>query len=333
MDCGQWRRQRRIGASLCERRGLGSPQEKSRCSENLLGGAWAADRLLKPRGPPRNRSSLYESCYILRTQAVWRRRPSPWRILKPEVGCGESGEDPRTPPLVARPAPLRGTTHAKFRPFPVVPQEGFVKVRIALIIPIFFASIALAEIPSKSSRVVDDGSFLNPDAPESGEVLPGCSWYCGEVIPEISASSHLEGNDYIPKKAHDFDFKTAWVEGARGNGKGEFLEYRFELPPNLEKPDDFGVNKLIIINGYRKSEALWKANGRVRTLKMYLNGVETLLIHLSDTFHPQTVEFPHVLLRPGTETVFKFEIVDVYAGSKYQDVAISELLFDGLGVH
>jgi hypothetical protein len=227
----------------------------------------------------------------------------------------------------------QGETFAKFCPFPVVPREDSVSVRIAIIISTFFASFALAEIPSKSSKVVDDGSFLNPDAQDSGEVLPGCSWYCAEVIPEISASSHLKGNNYIPKKTHDFDFRTAWIEGVKGNGKGEFLEYRFELPPSLEKPDDFGVNELIIINGYRKSEVLWKANGRVKTLKMYVNGIETLLIQLSDTFHPQTIEFPHVSLKPGTETVFKFEIIDVYAGSKYQDVAISELLFDGSGVH
>jgi hypothetical protein len=30
---------------------------------------------------------------------------------------------------------------------------------------------------------------------------------------------------------------------------------------------------------------------------------------------------------------FKFEIADVYPGKKYKDTAITELVFDGVGVH
>ena len=35
----------------------------------------------------------------------------------------------------------------------------------------------------------------------------------------------------------------------------------------------------------------------------------------------------------GSDLVMKFEIVEVYKGSKYNDTAITEIYFDGIDVH
>ena len=59
----------------------------------------------------------------------------------------------------------------------------------------------------------------------------GCSWYCGGGSKEVTASSYLKSqssNNYEPKNAHDLNYKSAWVEGVPGYGKGEYLMYTFE---------------------------------------------------------------------------------------------------------
>lgn len=190
-----------------------------------------------------------------------------------------------------------------------------------------------AGIISTTARVCDDEVYLNTDEPEDGEVMPGCSWYCGGVDPKVRASSHLKGDTYSPSNAHDFNFKTAWIEGAAGPGIGEYLEYRFKLPSSEAERHNFGINEVVIINGYRKSDHLWEANGRVKTLRMYVNGVASTLFKLKDVKRPQTAPFRFIPLKPGREVVLRFEILEVYPGKKYQDTAISELLFEGAGVH
>ena len=57
-----------------------------------------------------------------------------------------------------------------------------------------------------------------------------CSWYCGGEVQRVTASSHLKSQgkfNYLPKNAHDFDHESAWVEGAQGQGIGEWIEYEF----------------------------------------------------------------------------------------------------------
>lgn len=66
---------------------------------------------------------------------------------------------------------------------------------------------------------------------------------------------------------------------------------------------------------------------------MYVNGVPTRIFKLADDKHPQSASFPFISLKAGQEVVLRFEIIEVYPGKKYQDTAISELLFDGTGVH
>lgn len=158
----------------------------------------------------------------------------------------------------------------------------------------------------------------------------GCSWYCGEGPYEVTASSFLasSGNvDYKPENAHDFTLKTAWVEGVKGYGIGEYLEYSFtnKCPR---------VTDIKIYNGYVKSDKTWKENSRVKTIKMYVNDTPYAILNLKDTTAEQTFSFEPLGRRAdGKDLILKFEIVDVYKGTKFDDVAITELFFDGIDVH
>ncbi len=158
-----------------------------------------------------------------------------------------------------------------------------------------------------------------------------CSWYCGGVIDTVEASSCLPPTakfDYAPVNAHDFDHTSAWVEGAKGQGVGEYLVYRF--PGMCPR-----VTTVKILNGYVKNQKAWCENSRVKSLMMYYNDVPYAILQLNDTRNLQC--FDVGVLGPHDEQApqwsLKFEILEVYPGTKYEDTAISELYFDGIDVH
>lgn len=166
----------------------------------------------------------------------------------------------------------------------------------------------------------------------------GCSWYCGGGPKEVTASSSLPAqgdNSYSGRNAHDLSYKTAWVEGVKGEGVGEFLLYKF----SAESPR---VTTIIVVNGYVKSLDAWKNNGRVKKLKMYVNNAPYAILHLEDLPAAQTFDVEPIgennranyeAMKAKPDWKLKFEIMEVYYGAKYDDVAITEIYFSGLDVH
>ncbi len=165
-----------------------------------------------------------------------------------------------------------------------------------------------------------------------------CSWYCGGIVNSVTASSYLMSqseNSYLPSNTHDFDYKSAWVEGVKGYGIGEFLLYEF--PPECPR-----VTDIIIANGYVKNQSAWELNSRVKSLKVYYNDEPLAILKLSDVraeqrFHLSPIGYSDredfKLLKLKSTWTLKFEILEVYKGSKYEDTVISELYFDGIDVH
>ncbi len=165
-----------------------------------------------------------------------------------------------------------------------------------------------------------------------------CSWYCGGGPKEITASSYLKSqgdNTYEPQNAHDLNYKNAWVEGVDGYGIGEYLLYTFEaVSPR--------ITEIIIVNGYVKSKSAWENNSRVKKLKVYINDKPYAILNLKDVRGSQSFKVEPIgnsdredwnVLKNKPDWTLKFEILDVYKGLKYDDVAISEIYFDGLDVH
>ena len=166
----------------------------------------------------------------------------------------------------------------------------------------------------------------------------GCSWYCGGGPDSVYASSSLKamaGISYKAGNAHDLSFKTAWVEGAKGWGIGEYLVYRF----SAQAPR---ITEVIVVNGYVKSEKAWRENGRVKKLKMYLNNKPFAILNLEDNRNEQIFHFDPIgnsdredweALATQPAWTLKFEIMEVYKGEKFEETAISEIFFDGIDVH
>lgn len=156
----------------------------------------------------------------------------------------------------------------------------------------------------------------------------GCSWYCGGGPDSIFASSVLPPNkklNYVANNAHDFSLRTAWIEGVAGHGVRESITFRFakNSPP---------VTTVEIYNGYMKSDKVWQENGRVKQFKLYVNNKPYALLNLKDIKSKQIFAID-TLQGTDADLYLRFEITEVYPGDKYDDVAVSEIEFDGIGVH
>mgnify|MGYP006284875947 CR=1 FL=1 len=194
--------------------------------------------------------------------------------------------------------------------------------------------VSAQDIPVFTAQAEPDANFFETINGKPSQVLPGCSWYCGGQVHAFNATSQLpayESVNYGPQQAHDFDVQTAWVEGKEGHGIGERLTYTFDMREHDEH--NLGITHLLIANGYKKSEALWRKNNRVKRLRVYINQKVHCDVILQDVFTFQRVRIGDVSLPQKNVLTMSFEIREVYPGDRYQDTAISELLIDGFGVH
>ena len=150
-------------------------------------------------------------------------------------------------------------------------------------------------------------------------------------------------NNYKIENIHDLDLTTAWIEGNDDYGIGESFSIEFSFKEHYEgfgKVYNFyGIIELF--NGYCKSEKHWAENSRIKRLKMFFNEIPACFIELADTWEYQRIDlrkffkepnsFPHAPFEVKDGDKLRFEIVDVYKGTKYKDTALSEFVFESTG--
>jgi len=194
----------------------------------------------------------------------------------------------------------------------------------------------LEDLPTAQQELYNEYDETDEDY---WEILgAGCSWYCGGSYEDVTASSSLKSqgdNSYDAANASDLNYKTAWVEGVAGDGIGQYLLYKFPA----ENPR---ITNIIVVNGYVKSQAAWENNARPKKLKLYVNDRPYAILNLMDQRAAQHFKVDPIgygdrhdfaNLKNKHPWLLKFEILEVYKGFKYDDVAISEIYFDGMDVH
>jgi len=123
--------------------------------------------------------------------------------------------------------------------------------------------------------------------------------------------------NYHPNYALDGDPKTAWVEGADESGAGEWIRV------HTSKVSGSTKLRLRLLAGYHKSKSLYEKNARPKTIAVKtLPGGPTKEFALTDTMDWQEVELQ--LPNIAVEAV-EISVRDVYEGSKYLDLCISDL--------
>ena len=132
--------------------------------------------------------------------------------------------------------------------------------------------------------------------------------YCASSVLKPSKAIRYE-----PSMMFDGNRATAWVEGDKQDGLNETVTMHFGKRRSLAGFE--------IINGYDKTESIWKANSRVKSLEATTSDGQTLTVHLQDVRGASRVDFSPAI---STEWL-ELRIKDVYRGTKYKDTAISEL--------
>lgn len=163
------------------------------------------------------------------------------------------------------------------------------------------------------------GVGCGSDRSETGKW--GGKWEVEMTDYDVTASSTLKPDGeltYDAKNVQSFFGDQAWVEGVDGDGIGQKLTLTFKKPKTADK--------LTILNGYNKTEALYYSNNRVAELKMTINGGEPTVVSLPDSgpSKPFSIDLPK---NAGPINEVTLTINKVHPGKKYKDTCISGIYF------
>jgi hypothetical protein len=163
-------------------------------------------------------------------------------------------------------------------------------------------------------------------------VLTGLSWTAVASATPVERRLHIEQaaassflwNDwnrfqenYHPSYVGDDDPKTAWTEGADGNGEGQWLR----MP--VTEMDGATRLRMKIRAGYFKSPSLYRANARAReiTIKLLPSEVKKkVALEDVEDWQEITVEQP-----AGKLEAVEIIVDAVYPGTKYTDLCVSDV--------
>lgn len=148
----------------------------------------------------------------------------------------------------------------------------------------------------------------------------------------FAASSVLKASNvanYNPSNVFDFTQSTAWVEGAKGSGVGEWVALYLG---KLEKLGDISDPVITIFPGYQKDGNSYTNNNIPSSLKIELfvdnNRIGSTLID-NEKEHFYGLVTTEMNCKKGTITKgivwLKVTILKVQKGKKWDDTAISEI--------
>jgi hypothetical protein len=162
--------------------------------------------------------------------------------------------------------------------------------------------------------------------PPTEEFGLGCSLGCA-VGWDMTASSTREPQGKVKygiDNIYDGNLKTAWIP--TNNGIGESLSFVFQKNhfSDMQSVTFWGLE---IINGYIKSKAVWRENARVKRIRIEHNNKPLYELQLIDSMEVQSVRFAPITIRPGS--IVKLVILETYPGTRFQDVAITEIIPHG----
>jgi len=148
-----------------------------------------------------------------------------------------------------------------------------------------------------------------------------------EILPPVftktkaSSSAKPYGSfTYTADKTIDEDNTTAWLEGVKGDGINEWIEFSADTEQY--------VNGFTLYNGYQKNKTTYINNGKVSKVRVTFSDGTNLEYELPSQNFIQsqkgnTIKFAETF---KTKSI-KFTILDVEKGSYYDDTAINEIKF------
>ena len=215
----------------------------------------------------------------------------------------------------------------------------------------------------KALNKLESLKSINYNHVQRAELLLGDAVWI-DAVDKYTASSTLS-DKYNVKNLYDNKYKTAWAEGKEGLGIGEYIGIQSQMcnyeqlgqyinvDDIINNPDavslqtiadamkTYGQNSttdgkdpvqyvtgVYIVNGYAENLELWQENARIKKLKVYSDNKEIAILELKDTDKAQLFDIPKITHPINQPLNLKFEILEVYPGTKYEDTYLSELVLN-----
>lgn len=178
----------------------------------------------------------------------------------------------------------------------------------------FHADSIVAPPASKPARIPPPPAVPPPPSPDPPARLVEFH------ARSVSASSVLPPSRvaaYDPENAVDGKWASVWVEGASGDGTGEWIQLNF--------PSAARITKLGVVNGYGNGPRFLE-NERIRDAEISFSDGSSRKIQLRDSNDLQYFDV-------GTHDTYwvRLTIESVYHGSRWTDAAIGEIRTWGVG--
>jgi hypothetical protein len=142
------------------------------------------------------------------------------------------------------------------------------------------------------------------------------------VAPKIEKGAFFCNSTLSPESAYSganlFDARKefVWCEGNKATlGEGESMAFAFEAPVN--------ITAIQIWNGYQRSESHYASNARLKDFEFGVKDGLAKTYTLADRKAGQKID----LAAAAKGRAFTLKIKDAYAGTKFKDLAISDILF------
>lgn len=136
------------------------------------------------------------------------------------------------------------------------------------------------------------------------------------TIKYIEASSEYTNDDGDVMGVYylfDDSCKTTWM-GSASEDAEPWVQVDF---------DESYVSKIVITNGYAKSDADYRESNRINTAKVTFSSGEETIFYFVDVYNPYGTEF--IMDSPILTSSVKISIVEVYEGEVFNNNCISEI--------
>lgn len=158
-----------------------------------------------------------------------------------------------------------------------------------------------------------DGQIINQ---WTGESVSYDNTYDNVKWDRAKASSVLENNQakYGAKNIIDNNTQTAWAEGVKGHGVGEWIQ--------VERDGVADINRIYIGNGYHKSQETYDNNSSLKKFRLDFSNGQYIYYEVEE--NKAESNFIEINFDGPISTDFiKLTILDVYKGGKYEDTCVT----------
>ncbi len=166
-------------------------------------------------------------------------------------------------------------------------------------------------------KAIYNGTTWNDAAISEIQLLDGGAESHAEPKSFAYSSKLADDGDgnYKPENMLDGVADSMWCEGNQGgDGTGEWVEVTFGGTKS--------VSSMTLINGVGGDVGAWKKSNRTTKATLSFSDGSKEVVTLKNFFLPQTVSFP----QKSTSKV-RVTFTEVFKGSEYNDLCVSELYF------